>query len=113
MFDDDSSTPGVHELLRPDFPTPPGTYPVDNLAGMSASAIALLLHRATIEAESGTSTCPHLLIIRDLETGVNTYSGPFPTGLEALERAREFVEKYRGLEPRWDFTLTVAPVHPD
>lgn len=114
--------PGYHEYgahapgarsNRSAFPVPPGAYPVEDLAGMSASAAELLLSRAVAEAETGVTECPHILITRDTETGVVTYNGPFPTGLEALERAHTFVSKYRGLEPRWDFTLTVAPLLAD
>lgn len=111
--------PGYHEYgahapgartNRSEFPAPPGTYPVEDLAAMSTSAGAMLLGRARVEAETGTARCPHLLITRDVATGVITYNGPFPSGLEALQHAHAFVEKYRDLEPRWDFTLTVAPL---
>jgi len=111
--------PGYHEYgahapgaraNRSAFPVPPGAYPVEDLAGMSVSAAAMLLQRAIAEAETDAAECPHILITRDTATGVVTYSGPFPTGLEALERAHAFVEKYRDLEPRWDFTVTVAPL---
>jgi len=105
--------PGARPQQQSQFPVPPGAYPVEDLAGMSTSAAAMLLHRATIEAETEAANCPHLLITQDTATGVITYSGPFPTGLEALHRAHDFVEKYRGLKPRWDFTLTVAPLFPD
>lgn len=105
--------PGARTTPRSEFPVPPGAYPVEDLAGMSTSAAAVLLRRAVIEAETDAAECPHLLITRDCATGVVTYSGPFPTGLEALQRAQEFVDKYRGLEPRWDFTLTVAPLFPN
>lgn len=111
--------PGYHEYGahapgaragRSPFPVPPGAYPVEDLAAMSASAAALLLQRAAADAEVESVACPHLLITRDVVTGVVTYNGPFPTGAEALERAHAFVSKYRDLEPRWDFTLTIAPL---
>jgi hypothetical protein len=89
---------------------PPGAYPVEDLAGMSPSAIEMLLHRATIEAETDAAALPHVVITRDVATGVVTYSGPFDSGLEALRMAHEFVGKYRDLDPRWEFALTVAPV---
>lgn len=91
---------------------PVGAYPVEDLAGMSDSAAEMLLRRATLEAESEAASCPHILITRDTVTGVVTYSGPFESGLEALTMAHDFVGKYRGLDPRWDFTLTVAPLFP-
>lgn len=113
--------PGYHEYgthapgARPTgaaVPVPPGAYPVEDLAGMSAGAADLLLRRATLEAESDAGACPHILITRDTATGVVTYSGPFATGLEALGTAHGFVTKYRDLDPHWDFTLTVAPLFP-
>jgi hypothetical protein len=113
--------PGYHEYgthapgarpLGTAVAVPPGAYPVEDLAGMSHSAAQMLLHRASIEAETDAATCPHILITRDTATGVVTYSGPFGTGLEALTTAHEFVGKYRDLDPRWDFTLTVAPLFP-
>lgn len=111
--------PGYHEYgahapgARPNrsaFPVPPGAYPVEDLAAMSPSTATMLLQRALVEAETDTAACRHIVITRDTATGVITYIGPFPTGLEALERAHAFVEKYRDLEPRWDFTVTVAPL---
>lgn len=97
---DNESDPGTY---------PPGAYPVDDLAAMSVSAIEMLVHRASVEAASGVAACPHIVITRDAETGVATYSGPFDTGLEALTTARDFVGKYRDLNPPWEFSLTVAP----
>ena len=88
---------------------PAGAYPVEDLAAMSHSALEMLLHRATIEAESGVAPFPHLVITRDTASGDVTYSGPFPSGMAALTMARDFVEKYRDLDPRWEYTLTVAP----
>jgi hypothetical protein len=113
---------GYHEFgthapgARPNdvsLPVPPGADPVEDLAAMSPAAAEMLLHRATLEADSGIASCPHVLITRDTETGVLTLSGPFETGLEALSNAHEFVGKYRDLQPRWDFTLTVAPLLPE
>jgi hypothetical protein len=88
----------------------PGAYPVEDLAGMSASAIEMLLHRATVEARNEGAALPHIVITRDVVTGVITESGPFDSGLEALTVAHDFVSKYRDLHPRWDYTLTVAPL---
>ncbi len=111
--------PGYHEYgahapgarpVRSEFPAPPGTYPVEDLAALSPGAATMLLQRALAETETGTASCTHIVITRDTESGVVTYLGPFPTGWEALERAHAFVEKYRDLQPRWDFTVTVAPV---
>jgi hypothetical protein len=114
-----SGSPGRHLRLVAD-PScefddlpPPGAYPVEDLAAMSASAAEMLLHRARIEAESDTATIPHILITRDTETGTVTRSGPFETGLEALTMAHDFVGRYRDLEPRWAFTVTVAPLLPE
>ncbi|MFL6022774.1 MAG: hypothetical protein ACJ72O_05490 [Marmoricola sp.] len=103
--------PGARGVGTP-ITVPRGAYPVEDLAGMSASAAEMLLHRATAEAETDAATCPHIVITRDVVTGVVTYSGPFETGLQALTMAHEFVGKYRNLDPRWDFTLTVAPLFP-
>lgn len=90
-----------------------GTYPVEDLAGMSPSAVAMLLHRATLEAESGARACPHVLITRDRETRVETRSSPFGSGLEALSAAREFLDEFRDVEPDWAFTLSIAPLLPE
>ena len=103
--------PGARATGTP-APVPPGAYPVEDLAGMSPGAADMLLHRATLEAEADAASCPHILITRDTATGVVTSSGPFDTGLEALTTAHHFVGKYRDLDPRWDFTLTVAPLFP-
>lgn len=89
---------------------PPGAYPVEDLAQMSPSAVEMLLHRAHLEAGSGATRYPHVVITRDVATDVVTCSGPFETGVEALQAASAFVGKYRDLQPRWDFTLTVAPL---
>ena len=101
------SSPDVEDL------PPPGAYPVEDLAAMSTSAAEMLLHRVRVEAESNTETLPHVVITRDTETGMVTRSEPYATGLEALTTALEFVGKYRDLEPRWAFTLSIAPVLPE
>jgi len=108
--------PGRHLRLvtdteAPDVPV--GTYPVEDLAGMSPSAVAMLLHRATVEAESGARACPHVLITRDRQTRVETRSGPFDSGLQALTAARRFLDEFRDVEPQWSFTLSIAPVLPE
>ena len=107
-----SGLPGRHlHLVTDDDRTyPPGAYPVEDLAGMSESAIEMMLHRATIEARNDVAALPHVVITRDVVTGVVTESEPFASGLEALRSGHDFVSKYRDLDPRWDFTLTVAPV---
>ncbi|RNL78740.1 hypothetical protein [Nocardioides marmorisolisilvae] len=109
-----TETPGRNLRVVPDpaeqDAAPLGHYPVDDLAAMSPSAVEMLVHRARLEAESMAASIPHVLITRDTETGAATTSEPFADGLHALVTAREFVEKYRDLQPRWDFTLTVAPV---
>jgi len=114
-----SCPPGYHEYgahapgQRPagtPLAVPPGAYPVEDLAAMSPSAAEMLLHRATIEAESDAEAYRHVVITRDTATGVLTFAGPFETGLEALSMAHDFVGKYRDLQPHWDFTLTVAPL---
>ena len=108
--------PGRHLRLVPDPPEdggaelPPGAYPVDDLVAMSASALEMLVHRARVEEDSLVEAIPHVLVTRDVETGVVTTSEPFANGLAALTRARDFVEKFRDLDPRWDFTLSVSPV---
>ncbi|RNL63163.1 hypothetical protein EFK50_15780 [Nocardioides marmoriginsengisoli] len=113
--------PGYHEYgahapgAWPDAdinPPPPGAYPVEDLAGMSTGAAALLLHRATLEAEAEAATCAHIVITRDVATGVVTSSGPFDTGLEALTSAHDFLERQRAADPARAFTLTVAPLFP-
>ena len=113
--------PGFHEYgahapgAWPDAdinPPPPGAYPVEDLAGMSAGAASLLLHRATVEAGADTEACAHIVITRDIETGVVTYNGPFDTGLEALTTAHAFLEKERATSSGREITLTVAPLFP-
>jgi hypothetical protein len=89
---------------------PPGSYPIADLAAMSPSAAAMLLHRARLESEAGVTGRDHIVITCDSETGDLSFNGPFSTGLEALTMAHQFVEKYRGLTPRWDFTISVQPV---
>jgi hypothetical protein len=111
-----SGLPGRHlHLVTDDDRTdhgsyPLGAYPVEDLAAMSESAIEMLLHRAEIEALNQVVALPHVVITRDVATGAVTESGPFTSGLEALRTAHNFVVKYRDLDPRWDYTLTVAPV---
>ncbi len=90
--------------------TPPGAYPVEDMAAMSSSATDLLLHRATLEADAQIASYPHIVITCDVKTGAITYRGPFPTGLEALTVARRFVHQNRFVDPQWAFTLTVAPL---
>ncbi len=119
--------PGFHEYGAhapghwPDdrTPVPPGAYPVEDLARMSASTASLLLQRATLEAEAEAAACPHIVIARDSVTGVVTYSGPFATGLEALTRAHQVLVEHREAlhdldddHTTWPFTLTVAPLFP-
>jgi hypothetical protein len=89
---------------------PTGTYPVEDLAGLSPGAAALLLQRARIDAEAGAPTCPHLVITRDVRSDVITYSGPFDSGLVALSVAHDFLTEQRAVDPTWEFTLTVAPL---
>ena len=88
----------------------PGSYPVADLAAMSPSAVALLVHRANLEAQLGADAVLHLVITHDLETGSSSESGPFGSGLEALTAARRFVEQNRALDPGWRFTVRVKPV---
>ncbi|MGO4258480.1 hypothetical protein [Marmoricola sp. RAF53] len=118
---DCSCPPGFHEYgahapghrsAGDEAPPPPGAYPVEDLAAMSPGAAELLLHRATQEAEAEVATYPHIVITRDIGTGEITYSGPFPNGLEALTMAHRFVHQNRFVDPRWSFTLTVAPLFP-
>jgi hypothetical protein len=104
--------PGFGPNGAEDASSHPGAYPVEDLARMSSGATDLLLHRARIESEAETAKLPHIVITRDVETGTISYSGPFPTGLEALTVAHRFVQQNRVLDPRWTFTLTVAPLFP-
>lgn len=91
-------------------PPPPGAYPVEDLARLSAGTASLLLRRATIEAEADATTCAHIVISRDVTTGVVTYSGPYPTGLEALTRAHQLIGTHRERDAAWEFKVTVAPL---
>lgn len=91
---------------------PPGAYPVEDLAGMSPSSAALLLRRAAVEAEAEVETRQHVVITRDVDTGHIAYSGPFPTGLEALTVAQRIVEQSRTGHARQRFTVSVSPLHP-
>lgn len=93
-------------------PPPPGAYPVEDLAAMSAGSTELLLHRASVEADAGAAAYPHIVITQDVASGEVTYSGPFPTGLEALTMAHRFVHQNRFVDARRAFTLTVAPLLP-
>jgi hypothetical protein len=93
-------------------PRGPGLYPVEDVATLSSAEAIALLEHANLEAELGAVRCPHIVITRDVETGAVTYTGPLPTGLEALTVAHEFVEQHRAVDPRWTFTLTVAPLFP-
>jgi len=102
--------PEVDERARP---VRPGAYPIEDLTAMSPGAAELLLHRARLDAEAGAAAWPHLVVTTDVETGAATRRGPYATGLEALTVAAEFVGKYRGLEPHWDFTLAVVPLPAD
>lgn len=104
--------PGYGPPSVEDAPSHPGAYPVEDLARLSSSAADLLLQRATIEAEAETAKLPHIVIARDVESGQISYSGPFPTGLEALTVAHRFVQQNRAVDPTWTFTLTVAPLLP-
>ncbi|MCW2785793.1 MAG: hypothetical protein JWP74_2310 [Marmoricola sp.] len=95
---------------------PPGAYPVENLAGMSPGAAALLLRRAALEEKAGAATYPHFVIIRHSDSGAATSSEPFSTGLEALTTAYRFLEGSRAQggdqAAPLPFTLTVAPQLP-
>lgn len=105
---------GVHAPGHPSFAlqlsVPPGAYPVEDVVAMSPSSVALLLHRAKVDSEFQNVVCRHLVIIRYVDTDTVTYSGPYPTGLEALTFAQRFIEHNRSSDPRRRFTLRVEPM---
>ncbi|MFD1247357.1 hypothetical protein ACFQ3F_06115 [Nocardioides ginsengisoli] len=52
---------------------------------------------------------PHIVITRDVPTGVLTYSGPYPSALEAMAAAD--AERCRSTQdPGWEVTFDIAPL---
>ena len=66
-------------------------------------------------------TLPHLVITCDVPTGVVTYSGPYPDGIQAIAAADAERCRQARSDPDWPVTITVAPLlepadeghHPD
>lgn len=55
---------------------------------------------------------PHIVVCRDTETGDAMYSGPFPTGLEALARAQRDHDSERAAGST-TLEFSVAPLFAD
>lgn len=62
---------------------------------MQRSFTPEIFEKALLESEVETMCRQHLVITRDRRTGLTTYSGPFPTGLAALEHAELLAEADR------------------
>ncbi len=74
--------------------------------------VYLMLTEAYVASEVALIDEPHIVVCRDTETGVAMYSGPYPTGLEAMTRAQRDAESERAAgESTLEFS--VAPLFPD
>ena len=55
-------------------------------------------------------TLPHVVITHDVPTGVVTYSGPYPDGLQAIAAADAERCRQARTDPDWPVLVTVAPL---
>ncbi|HET6154192.1 MAG TPA: hypothetical protein VFE15_14690 [Marmoricola sp.] len=90
----------------------PTTYPVDDLVSLGEEKVAALIAQAHADQETGLATCPHLVITRDLRTGVVNHYVPCATGAEALRLAVDVVAEKLASDPQREFTVTVTPLLP-
>ncbi len=74
--------------------------------------VYLLLTQAFAASEIELLDGPHIVVCRDTETGDAMYSGPFPTGLEALARAQRDHDSERAAGST-TLEFSVAPLFPD
>jgi hypothetical protein len=90
----------------------PATYPVDDLLALDNDDVAALLERARADQEAGTPSCAHLVITRDLRTGVVNHYVPCVSGAEALRLATDVAAEKLASDPQREFTVTVTPLLP-
>ncbi|MCW2752763.1 MAG: hypothetical protein JWQ32_174 [Marmoricola sp.] len=68
-----------------------------------------LLTHAILAAEVELIDGPHIVICRDVETGAAMYSGPYPTGIEAMGKAHRDQESERAAGS-FGLEFSVAPL---
>jgi hypothetical protein len=88
------------------------TYEIEDFAALDEAEVAALLARAETDHNNAVPSCSHLVVSRDLSTGLVNHYVPFNNGLEALQLAAQVVIEKRAEEPGRTFTITVTPLLP-
>jgi hypothetical protein len=79
---------------------------------LRVEAVQELLARVVSAAERDELDLPHLVVCRDEQTGVTSYTGPFRDGLAALVFAERESLVDRGLDDGDPLLFSVAALYP-
>lgn len=79
---------------------------------MMIQALHAVVHDAVSAAARAEIDLPHIVICRDPETSVVSYTGPFRDGMAALAFAERESERDRAFSPDGPMEFTVAALCP-
>jgi hypothetical protein len=116
----ESPAPGVEPVVTtmpaPDVRRTPvrgkAVYEIADVTVLTQDEISARTRQAQDDRASGLLACAHLVVTRDLSTGVVNHHVPCSSGLEAIELAVQVAEEKRTAEPGRAFAVTVMPLLP-
>jgi hypothetical protein len=74
------------------------------------NALADLFADGIAAAGADELSLPHIVITRDVPTGVLTYSGPYASAFEAMAAADAQRCRQTTQDPGWEVTFDIAPL---
>ncbi|MFL6158359.1 MAG: hypothetical protein ACJ72D_19885 [Marmoricola sp.] len=87
-------------------------YAVEDYVALGTDELAALLARIEADTARGAVACAHLVITRDLRSGVVHHFVPCGSATEALALAARVADEKTAEDPERPFTVTVTPLLP-